>query len=171
MATTLDPPVVLNPSLPCTCHRTHKPAWRIFALSYNKSSNGTQSYRLAYPNASYESANSEASRLLVMPCIQWEMARLRQVFERESVLDHERELVWNSEQAKDDKDLSAHREAVMAHARIIGKLIERRADVTLSEDDQSKITQFVQQMRARHQPPLQTNGHRRQVDPSTPPLP
>ena len=46
-----------------------KTEWQIFADEYIISLNATQSYLKAYPEATYNTANTEGSKLLVKPCI------------------------------------------------------------------------------------------------------
>ena len=46
-----------------------KREWQIFADEYIISLNATQSYLKAYPEATYNTANTEGSKLLVKPCI------------------------------------------------------------------------------------------------------
>ena len=46
-----------------------KREWEIFADEYIISLNATQSYLKAYPEATYNTANTEGSKLLVKPCI------------------------------------------------------------------------------------------------------
>ena len=77
--------------------------------------------------------------------MQRELAQLRAEMVKASVLDHERELIWNSVEAKQKHDLSAHREAVMDHAKLVGKLVERRQEIALTETP----TVFEQQLRQR----------------------
>lgn len=46
-----------------------KPEWRIFAEQYVIDWNGTRSYQVAFPKATYDTARSEQSTLLAKPCI------------------------------------------------------------------------------------------------------
>ena len=135
------------PKLPraCTCTTPHKTSYLVFALAYANNETGTRSYQLAYPKASYDTARANASNLLASACVQRELAQLRAEMVKASVLDHERELIWNSVEAKQKHDLSAHREAVMDHAKLVGKLVERRQEIALTETP----TVFEQQLRQR----------------------
>lgn len=46
-----------------------KREWQIFADEYLIDCNGTRAYQVAYPEASYDTARSEQSRILAIPCV------------------------------------------------------------------------------------------------------
>lgn len=50
-----------------------------FCRAYATSENGTAAYREAYPDSTYDAARSSAPDLLAKPCIQAEIARLREI--------------------------------------------------------------------------------------------
>lgn len=51
---------------------------QLFCVYYNRTYNATQSYLKAY-KTSYDTANAEGYKLLVRPCIQKELARLKEI--------------------------------------------------------------------------------------------
>ncbi|QQO97023.1 terminase small subunit [Cellulophaga phage Nekkels_1] len=108
-----------------------KPEWRIFCENYVIAWNGTQSYMVAYPNSSYESAMSSSSDLLRNPKvkayiehIQKDLAKLANVSALRNVLELKKIAYTNLSDFKD------------------GWMTERDFD-SLTEDQKGALSEIV----------------------------
>ena len=131
-----------------------KREWEIFADEYIISLNATQSYLKAYPEATYNTANTEGSKLLVKPCIknyideqmakkqderimkQDEILRILTSIARGEETEQTLQLCGDGCQEMDDKDISA-KDRLKA-LELLGKRYGTFADKVIVDVDKEK---------------------------------
>jgi len=128
-----------------------KPEWRVFAEQYVIDWNGTRSYQVAYPNADYDTARSNQSKLLAKTCItdyieeiQKDLSKLAGVSALGNILELKK--ILQGEDSKDERTIDKIK-AIEVINKMVGYNAPDKTDITSGGD---KIgTDYTDKQRAR----------------------